>query len=117
MLQTRSPAAQLRTTQFSAAAATVAHTPILDTARVWIPTDSADAGANNGFVYEGEISDAPKVAATAIARGDKCYWDNGNKVFTNASNAGANTLCGYFLDACLAADATTGLIAFNSFAA
>src|SRR5690242_8133885 len=114
-LQVRSPASQIKTTQFSHTAATTPHTPILSNSKLFIPTDAADANALNGFVYEAEISDAAKDPATALAVGAKVYWDDTNKRFTATSTS--NTLCGYALEAMGAADATTGLIAFNSFAA
>lgn len=113
-LQVRSPASQIKTTQFSHTAATTPHAPIVSGGKVFIPTDKADANALNGFVYEAEISDAAK-ATGAIAVGAKVYWDATNGNFTATSTA--NTLCGYALEAMDSADTTTGLIAFNSFAA
>ncbi|HET6805318.1 MAG TPA: DUF2190 family protein [Frateuria sp.] len=114
MLQVRSPASQIKTLQLALAVATLAHTPLLSNGHVLIPTDNADANAINGFTYEAEISDAPK-AAVAWAALDKLYWDDTNKVVTNVATA--NTLIGYALEASAAGDATTGLIAFNAFAA
>jgi predicted RecA/RadA family phage recombinase len=114
-LQIRSPASQIKTTQFSHSAATSAHAPVLVNSKVFIPTDDADANALNGFVYDAEISDAAKDPATAFSPGTKVYWDNTNQRFT--ATATSNTLCGYALEAMGASDATTGLIAFNSNAA
>lgn len=114
MLQHRSPAARIRTTQLMLAVATVAHMPVLNNGHVLIPTSSADANALNGFVYDSEISDAPK-AAVAWAAMDKLYWDNTNKVVTNVATS--NTLIGYALEPAASGDAVTGLVAFNAFAA
>jgi hypothetical protein len=113
-LQVRSPASQIKTTNFAHTAATTPHTPILSNSKLFIPTDAADANALNGFVYEAEISDVAK-ATGAIKVGDKVYWDDTNKNITTTSTS--NTLCGYALEARASADTTTGLIAFNSFAA
>ena len=114
-LQIRSPANQIKTTQFAHSAATTPHVPVLHNSKVFIPTDVADANAPNGYVYDAEISGAPKDPATAFDAGTKVYWDNTNARFT--ATATSNTLCGYALEAMLAADTTTGLIAFNSNAA
>ncbi|WP_205746285.1 DUF2190 family protein [Dyella amyloliquefaciens] len=114
MLQTRSPAARIRTTQLMLAVATVAHAPIVNNGRVLIPTSTADANALNGYVYDAEISDAPK-AAVAWSAMDKLYWDNTNKVITNVATS--NTLIGYALEPAASGDAVTGLVAFNAFAA
>lgn len=113
-LQIRSPFDQIKTVQLALAAATTAHTPVLQNGHVLIPTDYADAGAINGFTYEAEISDAPK-AAVAWSALDKLYWDNAAKVITNVATG--NTLIGYALQDALVGDATTGLVAFNAFAA
>lgn len=114
-LQIRSPASQIKTTQFSHTAATVAHAPTVYNSKVFIPTDTADAAALNGFVYDAEISGAAKDPATALDVGAKVYWDTTNSRFT--ATATSNTLCGYALEKMAAADTTTGLIAFNSNAA
>lgn len=113
-LQIRSPASQIKTLQYAHSAATTAHTPVLINSRLLIPTDYADANAINGFVYEAEFAGAAK-AAVAWSALDKLYWDNTNKVVTNV--ASGNTLIGYALEAALSGDATTGLVAFNAFAA
>lgn len=112
-LQIRSPAAQIKTTQFLHTAATTPHAPIVDGGHVFIPTDTADANALNGFVYEAEISGGAK-AVGAIAVGDKIYWDDTAKAFTTTTVN--NTLVGYALEAALSADTVTGLIAFSAFA-
>lgn len=74
-----------------------------------------DAGANElaAYVYEAEISGAPK-ASGAIAIGAAVYWDAtaGNVTTTSASN----TLIGHAIEAMGAGDTVTGLIAFNAFA-
>lgn len=113
-LQLRSPASQIKTLQMAHTAATVAHTPVLINSHLLIPTDSADANAINGFVYESEISGGAK-AAVALGVGDKVYWDNAAKAFTNVATS--NTLVGYAIEPALSGDAVTGLIAFNAFAA
>ena len=113
-LQLRSPFDQIKTVQLTLAAATNAHVPVPQNGHLLIPTDYALANAINGFVYQSEISDAPK-AAVAWSALDKLYWDNTAKVITNVATS--NTLIGYALEAALSGDATTGLIAFNAFAA
>lgn len=113
-LQIRSPASQIKTVQATAAVATNAHQPVVLGGHVLIPTDYADANAINGYTYEAEISDAPK-AAVAWSAFAKLYWDATNSVVTNVADS--NTLIGYALEANVAGDATTGLIAFNAFAA
>jgi hypothetical protein len=113
MLQVRSPASQIKTLQYAHSAATTAHTPVKINGHLLIPTDYADAAAINGFLYEGEISGAAK-AAVAWSALDKLYWDDTAKVVTNVATS--NTPIGYALEAALAGDATTGLIAFNAFA-
>lgn len=113
-LQIRSPASQIKTLQLAHSAATTAHVPVLVNSRLLIPTDYAEANAINGFTYEAEISGVAK-AAVAWSALDKLYWDNTNKVVTNVATS--NTLIGYALEAVLSGDATTGLIAFNAFAA
>lgn len=113
-LQIRSPASQIKTLQLAHSVATTAHVPVLVNSRLLIPTDYAEANAINGFTYGAEISGAAK-AAVAWSALDKLYWDNTNKVVTNVATS--NTLIGYALEAALSGDATTGLIAFNAFAA
>jgi hypothetical protein len=113
-LQVRSPASQIKTLQMSHTAATTAHVPVLINSHLLIPTSTADANALNGFTYEAEISGGAK-AAVALAVGDKVYWDNAAKAFTNVATS--NTLVGYAIEPALSGDATTGLIAFNAFAA
>lgn len=114
-LQIRSPSSQIKTTQFVNTAAVSPHVPVVFNSKVFIPTDAADANALGGYVYNAEISGADKDPTTALNPGDKVYWDNTNKRFT--ATATSNTLCGYALEAMLAADVATGLIAFNSNAA
>lgn len=114
MLQLRSPASQIKTLQLAHSAATTAHTPVLINSHLLIPTDNADAGSVNGFTYSAEFSGAPK-AAVGWSALDKLYWDNTAKAVTNVATS--NTLIGYALEAALSGDATTGLVAFNAFAA
>lgn len=114
MLQVRSPASQIKTLQYAHSAATTAHTPVKINSHLLIPTDNADANAINGYTYEAEIYGAAK-AAVAWSALDKLYWDDTAKVVTNVATS--NTLIGYALEAALSGDATTGLIAFNAFAA
>ena len=117
MLQLRSESDDIKTAHFTVAAATTSKTPVVVNTRAFIPLDDAGANEANGFVYRSEISDGDKAAGVALAVGDPIYWDPANGNFTNVSNAGANTLCGHAIEAALAGDAVTGLIAFNSFAA
>ncbi|MEN6538933.1 MAG: DUF2190 family protein [Mizugakiibacter sp.] len=114
MLQIRSPAAQIKTIDYAHSAATTHKTPVLINAHLFIPLDDAAANAQNAFVYAAEISGGDK-AAVALAFGDKVYWDDTAKKFTNVATS--NTLVGYALEAAASGDATTGIIAFNSFAA
>lgn len=112
-LQLRSPASQIKTLQASLAAATTAHVPVVNNGHVLIPVNYAAANAINGFVYEAEISDAPK-AAVGWAIGDALYWDAAAGAVTNVSTG--NTAIGRALAPALAGDATTDLVAFNAFA-
>jgi predicted RecA/RadA family phage recombinase len=109
-LQIRSPAAQIKTVQFSDASATTSKLPIVRNGKTFIPMDDADAAALNAYAYECEISGAGKTAAQAWAVGQTLYFDPGTGLFTTA--AGALTACGMVLEAKLAADTTSGLIAF-----
>ena len=113
MLQVRSPASDIKTLQYAHSASTTAHTPVKINSHLLIPTDYADANAINGYVYQAEISGAAK-AAVAWSALDKLYWDDTAKVITNVATS--NTPIGFALEAALAGDATTGLIAFNAFA-
>ncbi|HXD37221.1 MAG TPA: DUF2190 family protein [Rhodanobacter sp.] len=112
-LQLRSPASQIKTLQATATAATNAHVPVAINGHILIPTDYALANAINGYVYESEISDAPK-AAVAWGIGDALYWDATAGAVTNVATS--NTAIGRALAPALAGDATTGLVAFNAFA-
>lgn len=114
-LQIRSPAEQIKTCQFADAGATTSKVPVIENSRVFIPLDSAGAGAINGFLYEGEISGGPKATGQAWAPGQAVYWHPGNGNFTTVSTDA--TLCGHVLEARASGDTTTGLMAFNSFAA
>jgi hypothetical protein len=114
-LQIRSPASQIKTLQMSHTAATVSKVPVVINTRLLIPTADADANALNGFYYGAEISGIAKASSLAIGVGDALYWDNTNKVVNKTSSG--NTLMGYALEPCLAADTVTGLVAFNAFAA
>jgi hypothetical protein len=114
MLQIRSAFDQIKTVQLTLAVATTAHVPLLSNGHLLIPTDYALANAINGFTYAAEISGAPK-AAVAWSALDKLYWDDAAKVITNV--VAANTPIGHALEPALAGDATTGLVAFDTFAA
>jgi hypothetical protein len=114
MLQVRSPFDQIKTVQLTLAVATNAHVPVLQNGHLLIPTDYALANAINGFTYAAEISGAAK-AAVGWSALDKLYWDNTAKVITNVATS--NTLIGYALQDAASGDATTGLVAFNAFAA
>ena len=111
-LQLRSPASQIKTLQATSAAATNAHVPVAINGHILIPTDYAVANAINGYVYDSEISDAPK-AAVAWSIVDKLYWDAAAGNVTDVS--AGNTYFGLALAPALAADAVTGLVAFNAF--
>lgn len=112
-LQNRTPTGQEKVTQFAHTAATTALTPIVINSLVWIPLNTAGANELNSFLVEGEISDYAQ-AAVAIAAGDKIYWDDTAKKFTNVATS--NTLCGHALEAS-GSGAGTGIVLFNSFAA
>ena len=112
-LQNRTPTYQEVVTQFAHTAGTTALTPLLINSKVFIPLNTADANALNSFLVEAQISDYAQ-AAVAIAAGDKIYWDDTAKKFTNVSTS--NTLCGYALEAS-ASGTGTGVILFNSNAA
>ncbi len=112
-LQIRSPASQIKTALFSDAAATTAHLPIVRNGKTFIPMDDADAAALNSYAYECEISGAGKTAAQAWAVGQTLYFDPATGLFTTV--AGALSPCGMVIEARLAADATSGLIAFYGY--
>jgi predicted RecA/RadA family phage recombinase len=114
-MQIVSPSVRVKNIGFAHTAATVALTAILINAHVFIPLNTVDADERNTFVYDSEIDAAPTDTGAAWAVGDKIYWDNTNKVFTKTATS--NTLVGYALEAKGSADAVSGLIAFNSFAA
>lgn len=113
-LQIRSPAAQVKTLKLAHTSATVSKEPVLVNAKVLIPQNTAGANELNSYVYEAEISGAPKATGGAFMVNGPVYWDNTAKNFTATSTS--NTLVGYALEAALSADTKTGLIAFNTFA-
>lgn len=115
MLQIVSPSLRVKDIGFAHSAATVSKAPILINTHVFIPLNTADADVRNAFVYDSEIDGATTDTGAAWAVGDKIYWDDTAKKFTKTSTS--NTLVGYALEAKLSADAVSGLIAFNSFAA
>lgn len=113
-LQIRSPAAQIKTLHFAHTAATTSKAPVLVNTKVFIPLNTVAEDELNGYVYEAEISGAPKATGGAFVVGGAVYWDDTAKKFTATS--ASNTLVGYALAAALAGDTVTGLIAFNTFA-
>jgi hypothetical protein len=113
-LQNRSQPGQEKTLQFAHSAATVAKTPIVSNARAFIPLNTADAGVQNAFWREAEVSGAPKATGEAWSIGDTLYWNATNGNFTKTATSA--TKCAFALEAALSADAVGGLIAFNSFA-
>lgn len=112
-LQNRTPTYQEVVTQFAHTAGTTALTPLLINSKVFIPLNSANANALNAFLVAGQISDYAQ-AAVAFAAGDKIYWDDTAKKFTNVSTS--NTLCGYALEPS-ASGTGAGIVLFNSNAA
>lgn len=113
-LQNRSQPGQEKTVQFAHTAATTAKLPIVSNAKVFIPFNTVDPNILNAFLYQAQISDAPKAAGTAWSVSDALYWDDAAKNFTKTS--AGNTLCGYALAAAASADTVSGLIEFNTFA-
>lgn len=113
-LQNRTPSGKEDTTQFSAAAATTAKTPIVINGRLFIPINTADAAALNSFWTRAQISDYTQ-AAVVFAPGDAIYWDDVAKAFTNLVAAGVNIPCGYAIEASASASGA-GLIQFDAFA-
>jgi hypothetical protein len=113
-LQIRSPEAQIHTLQHAHSGAVASKTPVVIGSRVLIPLHAADALATAAYVYRAEISGGPK-ASGAIALNAPVYWDASAGNFTATSSG--NTLCGHAIQAMGAGDTTTGLIAFNAYAA
>jgi predicted RecA/RadA family phage recombinase len=113
MLQLRSDSGQVFQTRFAATGATVAKVPFLEGGKVFIPLNSADAGASNEHVFQSEVSDAAKAPAEAWAVGQSLYWDNANKRFTTTS--AGNTLCGTAIQPAQAAATTSPIFLFKSF--
>lgn len=69
------------------------------------------SGNNADFLLEGVISHA-KTDSQAWTVGQKIYWDNTAKCFTNVSTS--NTLCGYAVEAVAGtAGLTTGKVMLN----
>lgn len=121
-LQIRSPANQIKTLQYTNTAAKVeSKLPLVIGSHVFIPLHDAAQSEPAAYVYEAEISGVAK-SAVAFTLGAKVYWDlagnNGAGAVTNiVGSAPANTLIGYALEAMDSGATTSGLIAFNSFAA
>lgn len=111
MLQLRSPSLQIKQAAFAATAATVAKTPFIQNAHVFIPINSADAAEQSNHVYESEVSDAPKTAAEAWAVGDVIKFDGTAGEF----NKTTGTACGFALAPALAAAVVSPLFLFKSF--
>ena len=115
-LQIRSPANQIKTLQYEHHAKVESKVPIIIGSRVLIPLHDAALNTLAAYVYEAEISGAPK-ASGAVTINAPLYWDDTAKnVTTVAGSAPANTKIGYALEAMGAADTTTGLIAYNAYA-
>lgn len=113
-IQVRSPSVLIKTLNHAHSGATTSKVPVVIGTHVYLPLNDADAAEANAYVYEAEISGADTPAAQAWALGDAIYWDAGNAQLTNV--AGANVLCGFAIEAKLAADTVCGLVAFNAFA-
>jgi predicted RecA/RadA family phage recombinase len=68
-----------------------------------VAVNTALANVENAYVYLGKAI-FPKVAGTAFAPGDKCYWDAAAGNITKVTSG--NTLCGMCLEAAALADTT-----------
>lgn len=111
-LQLRSPQHQIRAAKFAHSAATVGKTPVVIGGKAVIPMDDADANIVNSFVFDSEVSGAPKATGEAWAFGTAIYWNATNGNFT--TTAASAVACGYSLGAALAADTVTPLFLFKS---
>lgn len=114
-MQIRSPSHQVEQATFASNAATTAKTPHVFNGKVWLPLNDADANADNVFVTRAQVSDAPKAAAEAWTPGADIYWNATNGNFTTTSTGA--TKCGKALEAADAADTTTPIFLFDTFAA
>lgn len=116
-LYVASPSEQTKTRQFAHSAAVLAANvmvPVVINAKAYIPMNASDAAADNAWVMEARIKDAPKATGSAWVVGEKIYWDDTAKKFTDVSTS--NTLCGYASAAAASGD-TTGSLDFDSNAA
>jgi predicted RecA/RadA family phage recombinase len=116
-LRIASPSEQTKTRQFAQASAVVTAgvmVPVVISSKIYIPLDESLAAADNAYLMEGLIKDAPKATGAAWTMGQKLYWDDTAKKFTGTSSA--NTLCGYAAAPAASGD-TTGSVDFNSNAA
>lgn len=82
---------------------------ILNNGNVLVAINKAAVNIPNAYAYQGKCI-FPKVAGTAMAPGDKLYWDNtaGNVTKT----VGTNTRCGMCTESALAADTVVVLMLF-----
>ena len=113
-LQLRSPSHQIRVIDYTHSAATTAKTPVVISSRAYIPHNTKGVSEQNAYVYESEVSGAPKATGEAWALGQAIYWDAAAGKFTTTSTS--NTLCGRSLGAALAGDTESPLFLFNAFA-
>lgn len=116
-LRVASPSEQTKTVQYAHSAAVLAANvlvPVVINAKAYIPLNASDAAADNAWVIEGLLKDAPKATGSAWVLGEKIYWDDTAKKFTDVSTS--NTLCGY-ANAAAASGDTTGSVDFDSNAA
>lgn len=112
-LQIRSAAEQIKSIQFADATATTKKVPVVENSLVFIPLNTAGAAEENVYVYEAEISGAPKATGEAWAIGQALYWHVANGNFTTTSTGA--TACGFALEARLTGDTTGGLQLFKTF--
>lgn len=100
-------------------AALASKEPVVLNGRVFIPLNTSANGELNAIVTRSDITRAPKAASQAWNVGDAVYWDAVAKVFTTDDASGSRPLAGYAMAPVAggAGDTTSGLIAFDSFAA
>lgn len=93
-------------------AATTAKTTLLINSIPVIPLNTADADANNVFVYQATKVRVPKATGQAWTPLTKIYWDDTAKKFTTTSTS--NTLAGVVAEDAASAD-TEGVIHLTPF--
>jgi predicted RecA/RadA family phage recombinase len=82
---------------------------IVNNGMILVAVNDAAANAPNVYVWTGKCI-FPKATGTAMAPGDKLYWDN--TAFNVTKTVGTNTRCGMCVEAALAADTSVVFMLF-----